>query len=75
MYKAYIKHVPLPDNGMIANNVLFIPRISEMPSILVESAYLMFPDQEEMARTKEGRAKFVRALENGILSFFQKIIP
>lgn len=75
MYKAYIKHVPLPDNGMIANNVLFIPRISEMPSILVESAYLMFPDQEEMARTKEGRAKFVRALENGIVSFFQKIIP
>lgn len=75
VHKAYLKHVPLPDNGMIANTVLFIPRISEMPSILVESAYLMFPEQEEMARTPDGRAKLVRALENGILNFFKKITP
>ena len=69
----YGKYVPLADNGMIANDVLFIPRISEMPSVLVESAYLMFPEQEEMARTKEGRAKFVRALQSGILDFFKKL--
>ena len=75
VHKAYLKHVPLPDNGMIANTVLFIPRISEMPSILVESAYLMFPEQEEMARTKDGRAKLVKALESGIVNFFQKITP
>lgn len=75
VHKAYVKHVPLPDNGMIANTVLFVPRISEMPSILVESAYLMFPQQEEMARTKEGRTHLVRALENGIVNFFQQITP
>ena len=75
VHKAYIKHVPLPDNGLIANTVLFIPRIPDMPSILVESAYLMFPEQEEMARTKEGRAKFARALESGIINFFQKMNP
>ena len=73
MHKAYTKHVPLADNGMISNNVLFIPRISEMPSILVESAYLMFPEQEEIARTKEGRSKLVTALKAGILDFFRSV--
>ncbi len=73
VYESYIKYVPLPDNGLIANDVLFIPRISDMPSILVESAYLMFPEQEEMARTKEGRAKMVMALKTGILNFFKQI--
>ena len=75
VYESYIKYVPLPDNGLIANDVLFIPRISDMPSILVESAYLMFPEQEEMARTKEGRAKMVTALKTGIVNFFQQAAP
>jgi len=73
VHSAYGKYVPLADNGMIANDVLFIPRISEMPSILVENAYLMFPEQEEMARTQQGREKLVQALQNGILDFFKKL--
>lgn len=71
VHKAYQKGVPLADNGLIANTILFIPRISEMPSILVENAYLMFGDQEEMARTPNGRAVFVNALQNGIVNFIQ----
>lgn len=71
VHAAYQKYVPLADNGLIANTVLFIPRISEMPSILVENAYLMFGDQEEMARTPEGRAYFVKALQSGIKDFIK----
>ena len=43
VYDSYTRNVPLPDNGMIANDVLFIPRIPQMPSILVESAYIILP--------------------------------
>lgn len=71
VHQAFNKHVPIPDDGMIANTVLFIPRISQFPSILVENAYLMLPEQEEMARTHEGRAPFVQALYEGILNFYQ----
>ena len=70
VYDAFTRNVPLPDNGLIANDVLFIPRIPQMPSILVENAYLMLPEQEEMARTPEGRSFFVQALYEGILNFY-----
>ena len=71
VHNAFVKHVPLADNGLLANNVLFIPRMSDYPSILVENAFLMIPQQEEMAKTKEGRAPFVKALYEGILNFYK----
>ncbi len=70
VYDAFTKRVPLPDNGMIANDVLFIPRIPQMPSILVENAYIILPEQEEMARSKKGREPLVRALYEGIMKFY-----
>lgn len=73
LHKAYTKNVPLADNGMLFNDVLFVPRISDFPSVLVENAYLMFGDQEEMARTKEGRAHFVKALQEGIIEFIKQV--
>ncbi len=70
IYRSFTKRVKLPDNGMIANDVLFIPRISQMPSILVENAYLILPEQEALARSPQGRKQFVQALFEGILKFY-----
>ncbi len=70
VHQAYTKHVPLADNGLIQNDVLFIPRMPDYPSILVESAFLILPEQEELARTQEGRALFVKALYEGIVNFY-----
>ena len=75
VYKAFVKNVNLPDDGMIANDVLFIPRISQFPSILVENAYLILPQQEELARTAQGRAPFVQAIYEGILNFYKSTGP
>ena len=71
VYKSFVKHVPLADNGLLANDVLFIPRMPDYPSILVENAFLILPEQEEMAKTKEGRAPFVKALYEGIVNFYK----
>lgn len=70
VHKAYAKRVPLADSGLFENTILFIPRISDFPSILVESAYLILPEQEELALTQTGRASFVKALYEGILNFY-----
>ncbi len=70
VHRAYVKNVPLADSGLIENNILFIPRMSEFPSILVESAFLILPEQEQLARTREGRTPFVKALYEGILKFY-----
>ncbi|WP_428048780.1 N-acetylmuramoyl-L-alanine amidase family protein [Candidatus Avelusimicrobium caledoniensis] len=75
VYQSFTKNVKLPDNGMIANDVLFIPRIPQIPSILVENAYMMIPEQEQMARTRQGRAPLVKALYEGILKFYGVKVP
>ena len=75
VYRSFTKNVQLPDNGMIANDVLFIPRIPHIPSILVENAYMIIPQQEQMARSKQGRAPLVNALYEGILNFYGVKVP
>ncbi|MBR2392519.1 MAG: N-acetylmuramoyl-L-alanine amidase, partial [Elusimicrobiaceae bacterium] len=70
VYDSFTRLVSLPDDGLISNDVLFIPRIPQLPSILVENAYLILPEQEELAKTREGRAPFVRAIYEGILNFY-----
>lgn len=70
VYEAFNRYVPLPDNGLIANDILFIPRIPQFPSILVENAYIILPEQEEMAQSPAGRAKFAKAIYQGILNFY-----
>ena len=70
VYRSFTKRVKLPDNGMIANDILFIPRIAQMPSILVENAFLILPQQEKLARDPQGRSQFVQALYQGILNFY-----
>ena len=75
IYRSFTKNVKLPDNGMIANDILFIPRIAQMPSILVENAYLILPEQEKLARSPQGRRQFVQALYEGILNFYGVKIP
>lgn len=70
LYNAYRRGVPLPDNGLHQTDDLFIPRISGQPSVLVESAFLMLPQQEDMAKSREGRVVFVNALKEGLESFF-----
>ena len=73
VYKSFVKNVPLADNGLIENDILFIPRMPDYPSILVENAFLMIPQQEEMAKNKAGRAAFVKALYEGIVGFYRQL--
>lgn len=70
VYKAFNRLIALPDNGLIANDVLFIPRIPEMPSILIENAYMILPEQEELVLSPKGREQFAQAIYQGILNFY-----
>ncbi len=70
IHKAFNKKIPLADSGLINNDVLFIPRISEMPSILVENAYMILPEQEALVMDKEGRELFAQTIYEGILDFY-----
>lgn len=70
VYKAFNRKIPLADNGLLANDVLFIPRIPDMPSILIENAFMILPEQEEMVLSEEGRELFAQTIYEGILDFY-----
>ncbi len=70
IYQSFNRLIALPDNGLIANDVLFIPRIPEIPSVLVENAYMILPEQEELIVSDRGQEKFAEALYQGILNFY-----
>lgn len=70
VYRAFNARIPLPDNGLLANDVLFIPRMPELPSILVENAYMILPEQEDLVMSEQGRELFAETLYQGILDFY-----
>ena len=75
VYQSFNRSIALPDNGLIANDVLFIPRIPEIPSILVENAYMILPEQEALVMSDKGREQFAQALYQGIVDFYATFPP
>ncbi len=70
VYRSYRRNLSLPGEGLRYGN-LYVTRATQMPSILTESAYLMFPDQEELLRESAGRKRFARAMFEGLRDFLE----
>jgi N-acetylmuramoyl-L-alanine amidase len=45
IHDSYIKNIPLADDGLLWGNLL-VARLSAVPSILIENAYLLYPEQQ-----------------------------
>lgn len=71
IYQAYQKYVPLADEGLHFGD-LFIPRTPRMPSVLVESAYFIYPEQEQKLLSRKFQIKLAQALLKGLKDFFEK---
>ncbi|MBT7616114.1 MAG: N-acetylmuramoyl-L-alanine amidase [Calditrichaeota bacterium] len=63
-----IQALMLHDEGVYYNN-LALARPTAMPSILVESAYIMFPDHEMMMLSEDYPAKIAKAIYLGVKEF------
>lgn len=59
----------LPDHGMWHQNVAVL-RMNEMPSVLVESAFMMIPEQEARLRTP----RFRRAIAEGVVAGIERFL-
>ena len=70
VHRAYLKNIPLPDEGLRYGDYL-VARLTWMPAVLVESAYMIFPDQEEMLNSPVFQEKLALALGDGVLDFFK----
>ncbi len=75
IHQAFNKNIDLPDSGLIANDILFIPRIPDMPSVLIENAYMILPEQERLVMNPHGRELFAQTIYEGILDFYSQFLP
>jgi N-acetylmuramoyl-L-alanine amidase len=65
-----IERTGLPDYGFWHDN-LAVTRMNEMPSVLVEGAFMMIPEQEAMLRTPEFQGRIAEAVAVGIERFLE----
>jgi N-acetylmuramoyl-L-alanine amidase len=70
VHEAYRGRIKLPDEGLRWGNLL-VSRQSAMPAILVENAYMIFPDQEALLNEAPFREELAKALADGLETFLR----
>ncbi|MBI4248105.1 MAG: N-acetylmuramoyl-L-alanine amidase [Elusimicrobia bacterium] len=70
VHKAFQKNIPLPDEGLRYGN-LYVARMPEMPAILVECAYMIFPEQEEKLLQADFQKNLAASIYEGIEKFLE----
>lgn len=65
VHRGFRVRVPLPDEGLQWGN-LAVARLTAMPAILVENAYMIFPEQEALLNDPRFRAKLADAVVDGL---------
>ena len=69
IHRSYLKNIQLPDEGLRYGDYM-VARMAWMPAVLVESAYLILPRQEEMLNTPAFQEQLAGAISEGVLDFF-----
>ncbi len=68
VHAAYAAAATIPDEGLQWDNLL-VARLSAVPAILVENAYMIYPEQEALLNQPAFREKLARALVAGLRAF------
>ena len=70
VYRSYQKRVPLPGEELRYGDLL-VARLSAVPAILVESAYMIVPSQEERLNDPSFRSTLAKAVVEGLRHFLE----
>lgn len=70
VHSAFQKMVPLPDDGFYYGN-LAVCRATRMPAILVESGYLILPEEEALLLDDRFQTLLAEAIKEGISQFLK----
>ena len=70
VHRAYSREIPLPDEGLRFGDYA-VARMTSMPAILIESAYMIMPEQEELLNTPSFQGKLADTIAEGVLDFFK----
>ena len=70
VHDSYKRRIPLPDEGLWYGNLL-VARMTEMPAILTESAYMIFPEQEALLQAPSFQKRVAKAILEGARKFLE----
>ena len=70
VHKRLLDKTELPDDGLYYGN-LAVPRTTTMPSILVEAAYIIHPEDEMLLRNEKFQKRIAIAIYKGIKDFIK----
>jgi N-acetylmuramoyl-L-alanine amidase len=71
VHAAYRDSIALPDEGLQWDNLL-VARLTAVPAILIENAYIIMPDQEARLNDAAFRDSLAKALVSGLRSFMSE---
>ena len=69
--KELVKRLRFPDEGIYYNNLALV-RPTAMPSILIEAAYIMFPDHERRMVEEKYTEQMAKAVYRGICKYLKQ---
>lgn len=70
IHRSYLRRIPLPDEQLRYGNLL-VARLTQMPSVLVESAYMTYPEQEALLASPVFQGRLARAMLEGVREFLE----
>jgi N-acetylmuramoyl-L-alanine amidase len=71
--RASVQQLSLPDNGVKRENFAVV-RGTWMPSVLMEGAFIILPDQEAALRTPEYQQRYAQAVVDGLEAYFRAFV-
>ena len=71
VHESFRARIKLGDEGLRWGNLL-VARLPAVPAILVENAYMIFPEQEALLNDPKFREELARALEDGLARFLAR---
>jgi N-acetylmuramoyl-L-alanine amidase len=72
VHSELLKKLALPDFGIYYAN-LVLTRPSQIPSVLVECAFMMIPEQEALLRTEKFQKNCAQAISRGVRNFVEEL--
>lgn len=72
VHAQYDPQVHLPDRGLYYDD-LAVCRMTQMPAILTEQAFIIVPEQEQILFNPASQKKFANAIVNGIKRFVSQV--
>ncbi|KAF0126167.1 MAG: N-acetylmuramoyl-L-alanine amidase [Elusimicrobia bacterium] len=68
VHRSFLSGIKLPDEGLRFGDY-HVARMTQMPSILIEHAHMIMPEQEELLNTPAFQEKLAGAVAAGLLDF------